>query len=105
MQSPAINQAMDILKLLRQVTEGQDEAPVKLAKIIKIIAEKMNADAAACYVAVDDSYLELFASYGFNADVAHKVTIRYGEGLVGEIARTSRSLAVADAWGLSLIHI
>ena len=99
MQSPAINQAMDILKLLRQVTEGQDEAPVKLAKIIKIIAEKMNADAAACYVAVDDSYLELFASYGFNADVAHKVTIRYGEGLVGEIARTSRSLAVADAWG------
>ena len=63
MQSPAINQAMDILKLLRQVTEGQDEAPVKLAKIIKIIAEKMNADAAACYVAVDDSYLELFASY------------------------------------------
>lgn len=45
MQSPAINQAMDILKLLRQVTEGQDEAPVKLAKIIKIIAEKMNADA------------------------------------------------------------
>lgn len=99
MQSPAINQAMDILKLLRQVSEGQDEAPVKLAKIIKIIAEKMNADAAACYVAVDDSYLELFASYGFNADVAHKVTIRYGEGLVGEIARTSRSLAVADAWG------
>ena len=99
MQSPAINQAMDILKLLRQVTEGQDEAPVKLAKIIKIIAEKRYADAAACYVAVDDSYLELFASYGFNADVAHKVTIRYGEGLVGEIARTSRSLAVADAWG------
>ena len=33
MQSPAINQAMEILKLLRQVTEGQDEVPVKLSKI------------------------------------------------------------------------
>ncbi len=98
MQSPAINQAMDILKLLRQVTEGQDEVPVKLSKITQIIAEKMNADAAACYVAVDDSYLELFASCGFNDEVAHKVTIRYGEGLVGEVAKTNRSLAVADAW-------
>ena len=36
---------MDILKLLRQVTEGPDEVPVKLAKIIRIIAEEMNADA------------------------------------------------------------
>ena len=98
MQSPAINQAMDILKLLRQVTEGQDEVPVKLAKITRIIAEKMEADAAACYVAVDDSYLELFSSFGFNDDVAHKVTIRYGEGLVGEVAKTNRSLAVSDAW-------
>lgn len=38
MQSPAINQAMDILKLLRQVTESPDEVPVKLSKIIRIIA-------------------------------------------------------------------
>ena len=99
MQSPAINQAMDILKLLRQVTEGRDEAPIKLAKVIRIIAEKMNADAAACYVAVDDNSLELFASCGFNEEAAHKITVRYGEGLVGEIARTNCSLAVADAWG------
>ncbi len=98
MQSPAINQAMDILKLIRQVTEGQDDVPVKLAKIIRIIAEQMKADAAACYVAVDDSYLELFASYGFNGDVTHKVTLRYGEGLVGEVAKNNRSLSATDAW-------
>ena len=98
MQSPAINQAMDILKLIRQVTEGQDDVPVKLAKIIRIIAEQMKADAAACYVAVDDSYLELFASYGFNGNVTHKVTLRYGEGLVGEVAKNNRSLSATDAW-------
>lgn len=98
MHSPAVNQAMDILKLLRQVTETHEEVPFKLAKIIRIIAEQMNADAAAVYVAVDGNYLELFASYGFSEDVAHKVTIRYGEGLTGDVAKNSRSLAVADAW-------
>ena len=54
MQSPVVNQAMDILRLLRQVTEGLDAISEKLEKIVQIIAEKMNADAAACYVAVDD---------------------------------------------------
>lgn len=98
MQSPAVNQAMDILRLLRQITEGQDSISSKLEQIVKIIAEKMNADASACYVAVDDYNLEIFASYGFNSGISHKVSMRFGEGLVGEVAQNNRSLAVADAW-------
>lgn len=98
MQSPAVNQAMDILKLMRQVTEGNDPVQTKLEKIIALIAERMQADAANCYVAVDDYTLELFASYGFNPNVAHKVYMRFGEGLVGEVAQNNRSIAVADAW-------
>lgn len=97
MQSPAINQAMDILKLLRQVTEGPDDVPVKLAKIIRIVAEQTGSDAAAFYVAIDDNYLEFFASCGLNETAEHKLTLRYGEGLTGEVAKNSRSLAVADA--------
>lgn len=85
MQSPAINQAMDILKLLRQVTESPDEVPVKLSKIIRIIAEQTSSDAASVYFAVDDNYLELFASYGLNETAEHKLTIRFGEGLIGEV--------------------
>ena len=65
MQSPAINQAMDILKLLRQVTESPDEVPVKLSKIIRIIAEQTSSDAASVYFAVDDNYLELFANSNY----------------------------------------
>lgn len=98
MQSPAVNQAMDILKMLRQITGGQDPIQTKLEKIIALIAERMHADGANCYVAVDDYTLELFASYGFNLGVAHKVYMRFGEGLVGEVAQNNRSLAVADAW-------
>ena len=98
MQSPVVNQAMDILRLLRQVTEGQDAISAKLEKIVQIIAEKMNADAAACYVAVDDYTLELFASCGFNNGVSHKISMRFGEGLVGEVAQNNRHVAAADAW-------
>lgn len=97
MQSPAINQAMDILKLLRQVTESPDEVPVKLSKIIRIIAEQTSSDAASVYFAVDDNYLELFASYGLNETAEHKLTIRFGEGLIGEVAKNNRSLSSADA--------
>ncbi len=89
---------MDILRQLRGITEGQDNLPVKLDKIMALIASSMNADAAACYIAVDDTYLELFASHGFNPGAAHKVSLRFGEGLVGEVAKNNRSLAVADAW-------
>lgn len=98
MKSPAINQAIAILRLLRQITEGNDALPVKLDKIIKLIVEKTDADAGACYIVVDDNYLELFAASGFNDNIAHKVSLRMGEGLVGDVAKNNRSLAVADAW-------
>lgn len=98
MKSPAINQAMDILRLLRQITEGQDELPVKLDKIVAMIAGQMNADAGTCYLTVDDNCLELFAAYGFNQNVAHKISLRLGEGLVGDVAACNRPLAVSDAW-------
>lgn len=98
MKSPAINQAMDILRELRQITEGQDNISVKFDKIIAMIVRQMHGEAGACYLLVDDNYLELFASYGFNQNINHKVTLRVGEGLVGDIAKNNRSLAVADAW-------
>lgn len=98
MQSPAINKAMEILQQLRTITEGQDSLAIKLTNIVKMIAEKMNADAAACYIAVDGNRLELFASYGFNPEALHKVSFRFGEGLTGEVAQNNRTLNVADAW-------
>lgn len=97
MQSPAVNQAMEILREMRQITGGQASVQEKLEQIVALIAVKMSADAANCYVAVDDYTLELFASYGFKPGVAHKVYMRFGEGLVGEVAQNNRSLAIADA--------
>ncbi len=98
MKSPAINQAMDILRELREISEASRDIPEKLNKIIAMLARQMGADAAACYLVVDDNYLELFAASGFNADIAHKISLRVGEGLVGEVAKTGRFLTVANVW-------
>ncbi len=98
MQSPAINKAMDILRQLRTITEGQDTLPVKLENIVRLIAEQMSADAASFYIAVDGSRLELFAAYGLNPEAQHRVSFRFGEGLTGEVAQNNRTLNVADAW-------
>ena len=62
MQSPAIKQALGILKQLRKITENQDSVKQKLSDILKTIAQAVKADAATCYVAVDNNYLELFSS-------------------------------------------
>lgn len=98
MKSPAINQAMEILRLLRQIAEAEGSVSDKLDKIVAMIAQQMEADASACYIVVDDNYLELFSAYGFNAAAAHKVMLRVGEGLVGDVAKNNRSLAVTDVW-------
>ena len=97
MKSKALNQAMEILKQIRLVIEGQDIVSVKLNKVMSIVSDNLEADAAACYVTVDDDYLELFASYGFNPQATHKVSLRFGEGLIGEVAKTNRSLVVENA--------
>lgn len=98
MKSPAINQAMNILRELRTISEATQTIPDKMHKIVAMIAQQMEADAASCYVVVDDNYLELFASYGLNKEAVHKVSLRIGEGLNGEVVKTGRSLTVADVW-------
>lgn len=98
MKSPAINQAMDILRELRAISEVSRDIPEKMEKIVAMLVRQMEAEAGACYVVVDDNYLELFASYGFNPGVAHKISLRVGEGLVGEVAKTGRALIVSDVW-------
>lgn len=97
MPAEAANQAFAILKLLRDVTEETLPIAEKLNKIIRIIAQEMEAEGASCFVSIDDNYLELFAGFGFNPDAPHKVTLRIGEGLIGGIAKDCRPLALSDA--------
>ena len=98
MKTPAINQAMEILRSLRKISESNKDISTKLNEVVKMIVEQMEADAGACYLVVDDNYLEIFAAYGFKENIAHKISLRFGDGLVGDIAQNTRSLSVANAW-------
>lgn len=97
MPSSSVNQAFVILKLLRDIAEENIPIAARLNRIIKIISDEMQADAASCFISIDDNYLELFAEYGFNPDAMHKVSLRIGEGLVGNIAKDCRPLNLSDS--------
>lgn len=98
MQSPAIKQALGILKKLRQITENSESVTQKLTDILQTITTAVQADAATCYVAVDNSYLELFSAYGFASNTAHPLRLRFNEGVVGEIAENKRSMSFNNIW-------
>lgn len=98
MQSPAIKQALGILKQLRQITESSEDVAHKLADILKTIAEVMQADAAVCYAVVDKNYLDLFSTYGLEKTKNKRTRLRFGEGTIGQIANDKRSLALNNLW-------
>lgn len=91
MQETAATQAMSVLKNIQGVVFKNGEPEAKLSEIMHILAQSFDADAAACYVSVDDNYLELLSQYGLD-NYPHKGNIRYGEGFIGEIAASQRSL-------------
>ncbi len=98
MQSPAIRQALGILKKLRQITESSSDVAQKLADILKTIAETMQADAAVCYAVVDKNYLDLFSTYGLKKEDQKQIRLRFGEGAIGKIASDRCSLALNKLW-------
>ena len=90
MKTPVINQAMQILTKLRNVIDGQDDVSDKLNQLTEIIVREFAADAGSCYITVDDNYLELFAAYGYKEDISHRISMRVGDGLVGDVAKNNR---------------
>ena len=50
MKSANMNQAMEILKQLRQIAESNEDISLKLEKIITMIVQQMKADAGADFL-------------------------------------------------------
>ncbi|MCA3248520.1 MAG: phosphoenolpyruvate--protein phosphotransferase [Azospirillum sp.] len=86
-----------LLKRLRDMMAAAGTAQQRLDRIVKIIADDLIAEVCSVYVMRAGQVLELFATEGLNPDAVHKTRLRVGEGLVGEIAQTARTLALADA--------
>ena len=94
----AQNKALEMSELFGKIINSRLSMVAKFNKIIKMIAEKTNADAAACYLVVDDNYLELFAACGFDAKFTNNLTLRVGDGIIGGIAMSKRTTVVENIW-------
>ncbi len=92
------NKALDMLKMLKKIIGSKLNMSAKLNKATKLLAEQFECDAAACYLVLDDNYLELFAACGFNAKITNNLTLRVGDGIIGGIAMSKRTTTVENIW-------
>jgi phosphotransferase system enzyme I (PtsP) len=73
------------------------EPQERLDRIVHHIAQNMVAEVCSLYVLRADSVLELYATEGLNRSAVHHAQLRLGQGLVGTIAASARSLNLSDA--------
>jgi len=86
-----------LLRRLRQIMAEQLDPQTRLDTIALDIASNMGAEVCSIYVLREDNVLELYATKGLNAEAVHNATLRVGQGLVGTIAATARSLNLTEA--------
>lgn len=98
MISPTINKARQLSKQLRDIIAASGSVGEKLDRFMIDLAQSMQADGAACYLAIDDNYIELFASYGFSPKLNNHVALKVGEGIIGRIAKEKRTYVAEDVW-------
>lgn len=88
------------IKLLRQVRDAMTARTgtpqSRLDVLVRTIAEAMNADVCSIYLARPGDILELYASFGLKQTSVHVTRLRFGEGLVGEVAATGLDLNLSE---------
>src|SRR6476661_3861364 len=96
MPTSAAISAREILTGLHDVMAARGSVQNKLARVVDLIAEKMESDVCSFYL-LRDNVLELFATHGLRKEAVHVTRLRMGEGLVGTIAAEGRILNLAEA--------
>ncbi|WP_369695429.1 phosphoenolpyruvate--protein phosphotransferase [Jiella marina] len=86
-----------LMRRIRELMIEPLEAQARLDQIVKLIAKHMETEVCSLYVLRADGVLELYATEGLNPGSVHLAQLRLGEGLVGTIAATARSLNLSEA--------
>lgn len=86
-----------LLARVRDVMAGEGSAQSRLDKITSIIAADLVTEVCSVYVRRAGDVLELFSTQGLSPKAVHVTRLRFGEGLIGEIAAHAKPLALSDA--------
>ncbi len=85
------------LRHVRDIMAGAGGAQAKLNDIVVAIAEGTHADVCSIYLSRRHELLELFATKGLDQQAVHNTTLKFGEGLTGQIARRAKPLRLRHA--------
>jgi phosphotransferase system enzyme I (PtsP) len=86
-----------LLRRMRDVMAGPGTGQERLDKIVKLIATTMVAEVCSLYLRRAGEVLELYATEGLKQSAVHHTRLRFGEGVIGDIAARARPLALAEA--------
>jgi phosphotransferase system enzyme I (PtsP) len=86
-----------LLGRLRGVMAEDSAGQARLDQITKLIAEETHCEVCSVYLFRDEETLELCATEGLNPDSVHQTRMKLGEGLVGRVAKNSKTVNTADA--------
>jgi phosphotransferase system enzyme I (PtsP) len=85
-----------LLRKLREIMGTDEEAQVRLDRLVAMVASTMVADVCSIYL-TRGAVHELFATQGLAPGAVHRTRLKEGEGLVGLVAETKQPLNIADA--------
>lgn len=86
-----------VLRQLRDLMAAPGTAGERLAAVVNVIADGLEAEVCSIYVLRPGQVLELYATRGLKQEAVHKTRLNVGEGLVGDIAAHARPLALSNA--------
>ena len=93
----AVRGPRSLLRQIREAMAGAAPAQSKLNQVVRIIARSMVSEVCSIYLRRASGEMELFATEGLDVSAVHVTRMKPGEGLVGEIMRQGRPLALSNA--------
>jgi len=91
------SESRKLLGRLREAMASDDAGQARLDKITQLIGDSMGAEVCSVYLFRDDETLELCATEGLKSEAVHQTRMRLGEGLVGRVAKTGKTVNTPDA--------
>ncbi len=91
------NRSLNMIRQIREILAASDPSQSRLDKLVEIIAHNMQTEVCSIYLHHADDQMELWATKGLAAGAVHQTRLAPGEGLVGEVVRTSSPVNVQNA--------
>src|SRR6056300_1254235 len=86
-----------LLGRLRDTMAEEAKGQERLDKITHLIADSMGTEVCSVYLFRDQETLELCATQGLNRESVHQTRLKLGEGLVGSVAKSNKTINTPDA--------